>query len=305
MELTIDQALRQGVVAHKAGKLQEAEQLYRSILGSQPKHPDANHNLGVLAVGVGKAQEALPFFKVALESNPKQDQFWLSYIDALMQSGQLDAARQVLRQGKSAGLKGEKVDQLEVQLGTTVRVPSLSEAPHPSKQQIDGLVALYSQGNFKAALVQGNALAEQFPDDFMLPNILGAVHAAMGQHEAAVSSYSKATELKPDFAEAYSNLGASLNDLGRNEEAIAAYNKSIELKPQVAEAHNNLGNALNAVDRYEEAIVSFNTAIEIKPDFAEAYNNLGNAVGKLGRHEEAITSYNEACLLYTSPSPRD
>ena len=110
MELTIDQALRQGVVAHKAGKLQEAEQLYRSILGSQPKHPDANHNLGVLAVGVGKAQEALPFFKVALESNPKQDQFWLSYIDALMQSGQLDAARQVLRQGKSAGLKGEKVD---------------------------------------------------------------------------------------------------------------------------------------------------------------------------------------------------
>lgn len=52
MELTIDQALQQGVAAHKEGKLQEAEKLYRAILGSQPQHPDANHNLGVLAVSV-------------------------------------------------------------------------------------------------------------------------------------------------------------------------------------------------------------------------------------------------------------
>ena len=71
MELTIDQALQQGVAAHKAGKLQEAEKLYRSILGSQPGHPDANHNLGVLAVGVGKAQEALPFFKAAFFLNER------------------------------------------------------------------------------------------------------------------------------------------------------------------------------------------------------------------------------------------
>ena len=32
MELTIDQALLQGVAAHKEGKLQEAERLYRAIL---------------------------------------------------------------------------------------------------------------------------------------------------------------------------------------------------------------------------------------------------------------------------------
>ena len=61
MELTIDQALQQGVAAHKEGKLQEAEKLYRAILGSQPQHPDANHNLEVLAVGVGKLQESLRF----------------------------------------------------------------------------------------------------------------------------------------------------------------------------------------------------------------------------------------------------
>ena len=59
MELTIEQAMQQGVTAHKEGKLEEAEQLYRAILQSQPKHPDANHNLGILAVSVNKADVAL------------------------------------------------------------------------------------------------------------------------------------------------------------------------------------------------------------------------------------------------------
>ena len=56
MDLTIAQALERGVTAHKEGKLQEAEKLYRAILQSQPQHPDANHNLGLIAVGVGKVE---------------------------------------------------------------------------------------------------------------------------------------------------------------------------------------------------------------------------------------------------------
>ena len=59
MELTIEQALQQGVAAHKEGKLQDAERLYRAIIQSQPLHPDANHNLGVMAVSVNKPDVAL------------------------------------------------------------------------------------------------------------------------------------------------------------------------------------------------------------------------------------------------------
>ena len=75
MELTIEQTLQQGMAAHKEGKLQDAELLYRAILQSQPLNPDANHNLGVLAASVNKAGAALPLFKTALEANPKIEQF--------------------------------------------------------------------------------------------------------------------------------------------------------------------------------------------------------------------------------------
>ena len=127
MELTIEQALQKAIEAHKDGKLQDAKELYRAILQAQPKHPDANHNLGVLAVSLDKTELALPLFKTALEANPSQGQFWISYVDALIKSNQLDNAKSVLEQGRKAGLAGEKVDALEVQL-TPIVVVAESES---------------------------------------------------------------------------------------------------------------------------------------------------------------------------------
>ena len=101
----MDQALRQGVAAHKQGKLQDAERLYRAILQAQPEHPDANHNRGVLAVAVGKPLEAIPLFKLALETNAQIEQFWLSYIDALVKLERFEEAKRVLAGAQQAGKK--------------------------------------------------------------------------------------------------------------------------------------------------------------------------------------------------------
>ena len=60
MELTVEEALKQGVTAHKEGRLDDAERFYRAILKFQPEHADANHNLGLLALSVGKVDAALP-----------------------------------------------------------------------------------------------------------------------------------------------------------------------------------------------------------------------------------------------------
>ena len=109
MELTIDHALQQGVAAHKEGKLQDAERFYRAILEVQPKHPDANHNLGVLAVSVGKPLEAIPLFKLALSTNPTIEQFWLSYIDVLIALERFDEAKQAFTDGQQSVTAAEKL----------------------------------------------------------------------------------------------------------------------------------------------------------------------------------------------------
>ena len=132
MKLTIEEALQHGLAIQKDGKLEEAERLYRAILQSEPKHPDANHNLGLIAVSVNKAGAALPLFKTALEANPQKEQFWVSYIDALIKAKQFGSAKKVLEQGKKAGWTGEKADALEEQL-TLITQAAESALPEQKK----------------------------------------------------------------------------------------------------------------------------------------------------------------------------
>ena len=113
MEFTLDRALQKGIEAHKAGQFQDADRYYTAILKANPKHSDANHNMGALAVGVGKIQEALPFFKTALEVNPNIVQYWLSYIDALIKLDRITEAKAVFDQAKANGVKGDEFDQMK------------------------------------------------------------------------------------------------------------------------------------------------------------------------------------------------
>ena len=200
-ELTIDQALQQGVEAHKAGQVQEADRLYTAILKAQPKHPDANHNMGVLAVGVGKVETALPFFKTALEANPNTAQFWLSYIDALIKLEKLADAKAVLDQAKSNGAEGDGFDKLAQRLNQT------SKAQDPPQDQLQSLINLHSQGQLQQALKQAETLVQQFPKSPVLFNIQGAVFKGLGRLDQSIEAYNKALAIKPDYADAYNNMG--------------------------------------------------------------------------------------------------
>ena len=194
--------MKKGVEAHKAGKLQEADRYYTSILKAKPQHPDANHNMGVLAIGVGKIQEALPFFKTALEANPSVAQFWLSYIDAMIKLNRVADAKAVFDEAKSKGVKGYGFEQLEKRLiglekGIEVNVTS-NKSQEPPKETSQNLINLYTQGQFQKALIQGSQLLKDFPNSINLYNIIGASNKGLGKLEEAIEAYKKTLSINPD-----------------------------------------------------------------------------------------------------------
>ena len=288
MELTNEQALQQAVEAHKAGKLEDAETFYRAILKAQPKHPDANHNLGVLAVSLNKSELAVPLFKTALEANPNQEQFWLSYIDALIKTNQLEIAESVLEQGKKLGLPGERVDALEAQL-TSIQGPSMED--------VNGLLEHYQNGRYDLAENLAKNITQKYPNHQFSWKVLGAVSQLTGRLQEALIANQRAVAILPNDAEANSNLGNMLRELGRLKEAEASYSKAIAIKPDLAEAHSNLGNTLKELGRLKEAEASYKKAIAIKPLYAEAHSNLGNMLRELGRLAEAEASYSKAIAI--------
>ena len=328
MELTIDQALRQGVAAHREGKLQEAELLYRAILQEQPNHPDANHNLGALAVLLGRPLQALPFFTLALEANPHADQFWLSYIDALLKAEWHDEANQALADALTSGISPEKLGFFREKLaqaspqegcekarrGLTLsekrkrlaekkkskklkkgRGALLDEAP--SQDQLNLLLSYYQAGRMADAEELAVALTEEFPSHPFAWKVMGVVLEQTGRVAESLLFLQRSVMLSPQDSEAHNNLGNVLDRLGRSEEAEASYKQAIKLKPDYAEARNNLGNALKALGRLDEAEASYKQTIALKPDYAEAHNNLGATLKELDRLSEAEESYRQAIEL--------
>ena len=266
MELSIEQALQQGVTAHKEGKLQEAERLYRAILQAQPLHPDANHNLGVLAASVNKAEAALPLFKTALEANPKIEQFWLSYIDALVKEKQNELAKQVIEQAKKRGVVGEKLNTLESQLTSETQTQNAS-FEILSQQQLNSLLEYYQDGQHGDAEKLAQSLTERFPNHQFAWKALGAILKQTGRISESLVASQKSVQLMPQDSEAHSNLGNTLGDLGRLDEAEASYRQAIALTPDHADAHSNL--------LFFQSSCAFDSALHLK----EALNYT-NAISK-------------------------
>ena len=53
VQAEIEQAMRIAIGHHQAGRMAEAEGLYRQVLEQDPGYPDALHLLGVLALQAG------------------------------------------------------------------------------------------------------------------------------------------------------------------------------------------------------------------------------------------------------------
>ena len=334
-ELTIDQAIQQGVEAHKAGQAQEADRLYTAILKAQPKHPDANHNMGVLAVGVGKVETALPFFKTALEANPKVAQFWLSYIDALIKLDRLTDAKAVLDQAKSKGAKGDGFDKLEQRLKDASEEPPQAKqiASEPQPKQPNILDSLKLDQALKLAKKKAKAgspeeakhiyqdILTKFPKNKRasdgLKGLTGKTvgknsqgqEPAQDQLQALITLYSQGqlqlalkqaetlVQQFPQSAILFNIQGAVLKGLGQLDLSIQAYNKALAIKPDYAEAYNNMGVTLQEQGKLEMAIKAYNKALAIKPDYAEAYYNMGIALKEKGKLEAAIEAYNKALAI--------
>ena len=267
-------------------------------------------------------------FKTALEANPKIEQFWLSYIDALIKDKQFDNAKQVLEQGRNQGVAGEKFEALEEHLTLITQAPqptlpeqkkslTLSEkrkklaeqkkqkkakkqnlkAISPSQAQLSSLLEHYQNGRFDDAEKLAVSITQEFAKHQFGWKVLGAVLKQTGRISESLAASQKSVQLAPQDAAAHGNLGVTLQELGRLDEAEASCRQAISLKPDYAEAHYNLGVTLQALGRLDEAAAHYTQAITLKPDYAEAHCNLGVMLQELGTLDEANVSYKQAIAL--------
>lgn len=175
--------------------------------------------------------------------------------------------------------------------------PFSTSNKQPSQQEIQPLLNLLNAGQLAATANMAQTLIAQYPNTFLLHNVLGIALDGLGEYDGAINSYRNALKLQPNMPDLHFNLGIVFGNLNRFEEAANSYRKAIALNPKFFEAYGNLGTLMQKQGKLEEAVASYRKAISINPD-ARGYFNLGTALRDQGKLDEAIKSYQQAIELF-------
>ena len=151
-----------------------------------------------------------------------------------------------------------------------------------SDLQKNQLLALYQQGQLKAAIAQAQALIVDYPDNIFLIEILGVCLASTKQFTLAIPYFEKKIALHPNDFRTYTNLANALFESDAFDEAQQTYQKAIALKPDYIEAYKGLITVFKARNEFYKVIESCNQAIKMKPTYILGYANKIQAMLRIG-----------------------
>jgi tetratricopeptide (TPR) repeat protein len=256
----------------RAGRLPDAERIYRRILSLNSKHAGSLHMLGTLAKEVGRLDVAAQLILAAIAADPLPAAYHCNLGAVLQAQGKLDDAATAYELALD---RNPNLAEAHMNLGTVLQ----------SQGRLD-----QAAERFLTALALRQDLAEAHMN-------LGNIFQSQGKLADALERHDRALAVNPNLAEACFNRGNVLQALGKFEDAVTSYRQALSLRPGMPEAHGNMGNALRAQDRIESAVDCYERALALNPQYAEAHYNLGNLRQAQHLLDDAAACYRRALAL--------
>jgi tetratricopeptide (TPR) repeat protein len=299
-------AFAQALALHQAGRLSDAERIYRQVLAAQPKHFDGLHLLGVIFMQRGDAAAAVRQIDAALKVEPRHILALNNRGNALQQLRRFDEA--LASYDSALAVRPDYAEALTNRGAALTALRRYDEAlsscdravvlrPDLADAHVNRGSALHGLNRFAEAVSAFDHALALRPSYAQAHYNRGNALYALKRHEQALASVDAALALRPDYVEALTNRGAVLHALDRNGEALASLDRAIALAPNNVEALVNRGVALNALKRYDDALACYERALRLCPDHLDALTNRGVALHDLGRYEEALASHDRALAL--------
>ena len=165
------------------------------------------------------------------------------------------------------------------------------------QSSVKKLINLFNSSSHEECITFGKELSLKYPNEVIIPNILGATFAAIDKDSESLMQYKYALEIDPRNPQVYNNLGLTYKKIGDYKKATESFKTSLSIKPNFPEACNNLALSLKEEMKVDDAINYLNKAIEFKPNYSEAFYNLGNTLTVKGDFRKAINAFKKAIEL--------
>jgi tetratricopeptide (TPR) repeat protein len=261
-----------GLSHHQAGRLGEAESIYRNILAMDTKHAGALLHLGLIAHQMGQNKTALDLIGKATKAQPK-------YVDAHYNQGIIFNSEGDLENAATCFRQAARLD----------------------KKHVGALYSLagvqYLLGEPERALKNYKSAAKLAPDMPEIHTNLAVVLRSQQKLDDALASVDTALNLNPHFADAIFNRGDILADLEHTKKAVACYDRLLTEDPNNSAVLINKAAALQESANPEAALTIYDQIIKTLPDQAEPISNKANVLVKLARYDDALAAYDRALKI--------
>jgi tetratricopeptide (TPR) repeat protein len=241
----LEEAFRHASRLHAAGRLAEAEQMYRQILGAAPRHADSLHMLGLLALQAGQAQAAIALIDQAIALHPSAALCHVNRAASLHALGRsaeaLAACREALRHKRNCAEAYQALGRIESDLGRP-----------------------------EAALDAYREAMRHKPD---LPDLVNGTCLALcdaNRFEEAAVILAEALRRSPGNDAVRGNLAGVLKDMGRLAEAETLYREALDHRPDDPLLHYNLALLLLLDGRWREGWIEWEWRLRARPATARA-----------------------------------
>jgi tetratricopeptide (TPR) repeat protein len=270
--MTLAEVFESALKHHQAGRLLQAQPMYRQIIAQVPGHAGAIHFLGLSLHQSGQSDAGLALMQQSIQLAP-------AWPMAHCNIGNVFKDRGLIDQSIAAYLQAITLD------------------PHFAEAFINLAIVLKDRGDLRGAIAAYRQAVALRPADARRHFDLGTALQAAGLLDDSVPPLRKAIELDPHFTQAFSVLGLSLMRTGRLAEAVEVCRAGVTANPGFGQGWSNLGTLLTETGELQQAVAAYQRAIAIDPQFAGAYSNLANALRELGQWDESIQFCRKAIAL--------
>ena len=203
-------ALLAGAVrAHEAGRLREAQQLYRQVLAFEPAHADAASSLGLVTAQLGDFAGGEALLRGLIAKAPRHAGAHANLGLVLQQQQKWHDAVACCEQG----LKVADDRRIRQRLHNTLAL------------------SLIGQGKYADALELLGRMVAAHPGFAGGHNLMGTAYVHLGRVDDAVRAFNQAVRLDPSDYGSYVAAGECLLVHGRAEAALEQLDQALKLRP--------------------------------------------------------------------------
>jgi tetratricopeptide (TPR) repeat protein len=203
--------VQQALQLHQAGRRQEAEALYRQVLGRKPNHAAAAHFLGLLLHQTGRTAEGMDLLEQSVQLQPTNPDFLNNLGTVMRDVGRVAAAIDFFR--GAVDLRPEQLAARDNLASSLKQIGQFEEAEDIYRGTI-------ARNPFHVRALIG--LAETLQE--------------AGRLDEALSVFREALNMRPKDADLLHGLGVGLMEKGKLDEAADLFRQAVAVNPGMARA---------------------------------------------------------------------